>query len=93
MLLPDYALQSATELLRPHVAVQLTPELLWQALESLQANANKARISEYVKVPVAAERLDCSVRQIFRLIETGRLPAVKLGSRSTRIPVDALEKL
>jgi len=39
---------------------------------------------------VTAARLGCSRRKVFDLIRAGRLPTVKLGKRSTRIPLAAI---
>jgi excisionase family DNA binding protein len=38
----------------------------------------------------AAARLGCSRRTVFTLIRSGRLPAIKLGMRSTRVPLAAI---
>ena len=37
-----------------------------------------------------AERLNCSIRQVWRLIESGRLKTVKLGPRATRVTDESL---
>lgn len=41
----------------------------------------------------SAERLNVSVRTVHSWISTGRLPAVRLSPRCTRVPADALEAL
>lgn len=42
-------------------------------------------------VKEAAELLGCHPKSIFRYIREGRLEAVKIGSKSTRIPSSALK--
>lgn len=43
-------------------------------------------------VDQAATKLACSRRKIFDLLARGKLPRVKLGTRSVRIPLAALER-
>lgn len=40
-----------------------------------------------------AERLSVSVRTVYQWLEEGRLPAVRLSERVTRVPEDAVEAL
>jgi excisionase family DNA binding protein len=44
-----------------------------------------------LRVNVAARRLGLSERQVRRLINAGRLPAVRQGERQTRVPAQAVE--
>ena len=41
-------------------------------------------------VPQAAQALQVSVPAAYRMVNDGRLPVVKLGPRSWRVPLDAL---
>jgi len=41
--------------------------------------------------PQLAERWGCSTRQVYRLVESGRMAALSIGSRGFRIPADAVE--
>jgi excisionase family DNA binding protein len=44
-------------------------------------------------VAQAAERLNCSKRQTWRLIESGQLRTVKFGPRTTRVPESEVERV
>lgn len=44
-----------------------------------------------LKVPEAARRLSLSQATVYRLIESGEIPVMRIG-RSVRIPVDGLRK-
>ena len=48
---------------------------------------------EYLTVPEAAQILDCNSKSIYRLIESGRLSAVNLGQRLTRVRRRDMDKL
>jgi excisionase family DNA binding protein len=45
-----------------------------------------------VKLEVAAERLSVSLRTIRRMVEDGRLRAIRLG-RAVRVPVAEIERV
>ena len=45
-----------------------------------------------LKVKQVAQLLNCSERQIWRLIQDNRLPVIRIG-RSVRIAPDAVDKL
>lgn len=45
-----------------------------------------------VRVEEAAVLLDCSKRHVFTLIATGKLRAIKLSARATRISAAELER-
>ncbi|UYN83237.1 MAG: helix-turn-helix domain-containing protein [Microcella sp.] len=49
--------------------------------------------SQLVTIATAAERLSISEKTVRRLISRGELPARRIGARSIRIPLDALEAL
>jgi len=44
------------------------------------------------RIPVVAKRLDCCVREVYRLIQTGALPAVRVGTL-LRVPEAGLRAL
>jgi excisionase family DNA binding protein len=44
-------------------------------------------------IPQVAERLSVSQRTVWAMIADGRLPAIRLGSRATRVAADEVEKL
>ena len=46
----------------------------------------------YVPVKAIAERFGVSVSTVYRLIQSGRLRAVKIG-RAVRVPADAVNEL
>jgi len=56
------------------------------------ADRESRREERLLRVNVAARRLELSRRQVYRLIEAGELPAVRLSPRGLRIPEGALEK-
>jgi excisionase family DNA binding protein len=41
----------------------------------------------YLSVPNYARHINCSVRNLYRLIERGVVPSIKLGYKCVRIPV------
>jgi len=43
-----------------------------------------------LKIPEVSERLAISIRQVWRLIATGSIASVRVGTRSTRVPETAL---
>jgi len=45
------------------------------------------------RIDEAAKILGCSRRHVFTLVAQGRLRAVKLSSRATRIPASEIERL
>jgi excisionase family DNA binding protein len=47
--------------------------------------------SYYLKPKVVAERLSLSDSQVYRLIEKGEIPSVRIGQGSVRVPAGALE--
>ena len=71
------------------LARQYSAHDLMRALDSLENP--KSQPETYLKIPEAAERLRCSKRQVYRLIDAGRLLAVRLGPRFLRIPASCLE--
>jgi excisionase family DNA binding protein len=44
------------------------------------------RIPDLLRIPEAAERLNVSRASIYRWIDEGRLPAVRLGGRGAPFP-------
>ena len=53
---------------------------------------NKFLKMRLLRVDQAAERLNCTRRHIYHLIDTGQLPALSIGrKKGYRIPEDALE--
>ncbi len=57
------------------------------------SKGQNSRPAALLPIDEVARRLACSRRQVFRLIECGRLPAVRLGNRSTRVPEHSVEVL
>ncbi len=51
-------------------------------------NKNRERL---IYVSKAAEKLNCSAQHVYNLINDGHLKAVKIGSRSLRIPESSLK--
>lgn len=49
--------------------------------------------SQLVTIAAAAEHLSVSPKTVRRLIARGELPARRIGARSIRVPVDALNDL
>lgn len=45
-----------------------------------------------VTIPAVADALSVSKRHVFRMIDRGELPTIRVGLNSTRIPVDAVEQ-
>ena len=56
--------------------------------------AHKSNVSErLLRVSSVAKRLDCSVGYIYRLIEEGRLRAIRIGiKKGIRIPESAFRE-
>ena len=54
--------------------------------------SQRTKEDKALKVTDVAKRLNCSRRQVFRLIEHGALAGLKLGARSTRITESELER-
>ncbi len=44
----------------------------------------------YLTIPEVAEELGCGPRNVYKLIETGKLPALKKSERNTLVPAVAL---
>ncbi len=51
------------------------------------------RPAPLLTAPEAAKRLNVSVRTVYSWIKEGRLPAVRLSARCTRVPGEAVEAL
>lgn len=49
--------------------------------------------TELLTVAQVATRLSISQRAVWAMIADGRLPAIRLGSRATRVAADEVEKL
>jgi excisionase family DNA binding protein len=49
--------------------------------------------TQLVTIAAAAERISVSEKTVRRLISSGELPARRIGARSIRIPLDALDAL
>jgi len=47
---------------------------------------------KYITVQTVAERLSCTERYVYMLIQEGRLPAIKLGERALRISESDFDK-
>lgn len=56
-------------------------------------SATKTQPTKLLCVEQVAEVLHVSRRTVFSMIAAGRLRAVKLGERTTRIPVEDVESL
>lgn len=50
-------------------------------------NINNQR---YLQVPKVAKMLDCNKQFIYELIRDGRISAINLGQRQTRVSVESL---
>lgn len=50
-----------------------------------------AEQSYYLKADEVAERLNIHRSHVYRLIESGELPSVRIGNRTVRVPEGALE--
>lgn len=50
-------------------------------------------MSKLLQIWKVAERLDCSKRYVYTLIELGRLRVVRLGKRGLRVTQESLDKL
>ena len=57
------------------------------------ATRNVPAARRLVSLPEAAEILAVSVKTVRRYIAAGDLDAVRLGRRTTRVPVDSLDQL
>ncbi len=53
---------------------------------------NKKNMGRMLRVNVVAERLGIPVRTVYRLIESGALPACKLSPRGLRVSDAELER-
>lgn len=52
-----------------------------------------AQEEKLLRVGTVAERLSCSARQVYKLIEEGKLECVKIGSlRGYRVTLSSLER-
>jgi len=58
-------------------------------LGKMMSNKNTGRL---LRVNVVAERLGIPVRTVYRLIESGALPACKLSPRGLRVSAAELER-
>lgn len=95
--LPKHISHSVTQLLQPYCS-ELTPEGLLKALReynSVKTDSTKQIVSptELLKVSSFCEKAKCSRSTVFRLIKTGKIPKVMLGTRSLRIPESAVINL
>ena len=94
---PPHLLTAAAEIFRPYCGEAISGPTLLAALRQYQpapsVPAPRPPPGSLVGIKDAADRLNVSIRQVWRLIKSGTLPAVKLGTRSTRIPEQALVKL
>jgi|APSaa5957512622_1039677.scaffolds.fasta_scaffold31761_2 hypothetical protein len=79
--------------LAPFYGGNLTGAELDQAIRDSQRRHEDAPapVPNCHRTSYAAERLDCSIRQIWRLIGSGRLKTVKLGARATRVTDQSLQ--
>jgi excisionase family DNA binding protein len=50
----------------------------------------RGKIGRLLFVHTVADRLNCSKRHIYRLIESGQLGSIRLGPRGLRVPEDSL---
>lgn len=64
-----------------------------QTLEKRSTPINEVRIKEYLTVQDAAILIGCSTKTVYRLIQDGKLNAINLGTRLTRITKAEIEKL
>ena len=58
----------------------------------MNSDPKLAQPYQLLRVPQVAERLTTSARQVWRLLATGALPAVRVGARGTRIKASDLDK-
>lgn len=95
--IPDNTLAAICALLQPHCSAPLTPDIITSMMRSYPANGT-ADTSQPTKpillrVREVANRLQCSDRQVWRLIEDSKLRKVMLGPRTARVPEDSVNNL
>lgn len=95
---PATALDGITTMLRLYVPELTSGDVLLEALKRYDTSGG-AKVRErraagkLLSVPAFAERCGCSERKVWELLRAKRLPRVKLGTRTTRIPEAALAQL
>ena len=82
-----HALQYATTILKPFI-----PNLTISKLALLEGGEAKPVIEECFKVKEVAEKLHCSVRHVWNMIERGDIQCTKIAN-ITRIKQSEIEKL
>ena len=66
---------------------------LWRQTSERGVSGDHLVPGKLLTIHEAAARLSCSKRTVWRLIAAHRLPSIRLGARSTRVPEAALVKL
>ncbi|MDD5698923.1 MAG: helix-turn-helix domain-containing protein [Victivallaceae bacterium] len=88
--IPSGVLAAATGCLQPYCN-ELTPATLSKALSTFQSqNCRAEKLCTYAQV---AELLSISLMSVVRMVKRGQLPRIKIGQRSVRIPLSAVENI
>ncbi len=96
---PEHVLISIIALLKPYCN-ELTADGLIEILRNPKLKPKDQLIpgqqsapGKLLSIKETAKRLECGERTVWRLLKENKLPRVKLGSRSTRIPEISLISL
>ena len=99
--IPPNLIIACREMLRPYLPPYVDEIALLRHLSALKPATSPVSTpvpatvppGEALTVMQAAARLNVGRNKIFSMLNAGRLPRIKLGSRTLRIPSAAVEKL